>query len=38
MKDKRPHILLRSAQWEALKIFYFNNIKKSIGDQKKDQG
>ncbi|KAK6635102.1 hypothetical protein RUM44_000351 [Polyplax serrata] len=29
MKGKRPHILLRSAQWEALKIFYSNNIKGS---------
>lgn len=26
MKSKRPHILLRSAQWDALNIFYSDNI------------
>lgn len=26
MQNKRPHILLRSKQWEALKIFHQNNV------------
>uniref|UniRef100_A0A1B6CVP6 Phosphatidylglycerophosphatase and protein-tyrosine phosphatase 1 n=1 Tax=Clastoptera arizonana TaxID=38151 RepID=A0A1B6CVP6_9HEMI len=26
MQSKRPHILLRSKQWEALEIFYKNNV------------
>ena len=26
MQEKRPHILLHSKQWEALRTYYANNI------------
>lgn len=33
MQDRRPHILLRSRQWEALHIFYENNVEKWQGSK-----
>lgn len=32
MKSKREHILLHTAQWQALKTFYKNHVEK---DQKR---
>jgi hypothetical protein len=33
MQDRRPHILLRSKQWQALHIFYESNVDKLQGSK-----
>ncbi|XP_054006182.1 phosphatidylglycerophosphatase and protein-tyrosine phosphatase 1 isoform X2 [Hylaeus anthracinus] len=30
MREKRPHILLHTAQWNALRLFYKNNVESKI--------